>query len=261
MCSSSPARAVRHGIRGYLLRLIALISLVIGPVALLVFFQLQFLPYHEASITWWQRIAVVLDLALLWTLWPSIARREVVEPVSRRMHGVAVFVATLASAMVFLLVFTIATFPGEWLDRYVPSLRLLPLSGRWISLNELLVAGPVDTAARKPASLWSNRLVVSGLDVIDHAKFDTEAKIAALPETVSLRTRHLEGAVLIGAVLRKADFTSAHLQDASMDDADLRGATFGRPETFEDTFRVQPLSPCWRSGPLQAAWSWPKQTA
>ena len=35
---------VRDGIMGFLLWLIALISLVIGPVALLVFFQLQFLP-------------------------------------------------------------------------------------------------------------------------------------------------------------------------------------------------------------------------
>ena len=44
---------VRDGIMGILLWLIALISLVIGPVALLVFFQLQFLPYHDPWITWW----------------------------------------------------------------------------------------------------------------------------------------------------------------------------------------------------------------
>src|SRR6266446_3067424 len=53
-------------------------SWVIGPVALLVFFQLQFLPYHEPWITWWQRIAIVVDLALLWTLWPAVGLREVV---------------------------------------------------------------------------------------------------------------------------------------------------------------------------------------
>jgi hypothetical protein len=40
-------REVRTGILGFMLRLIAQISLVAGPLALLVFFQLQFLPYHH----------------------------------------------------------------------------------------------------------------------------------------------------------------------------------------------------------------------
>jgi hypothetical protein len=65
-------REFRDDIMGLLLWLIVLISLVIGPVALLVFFQLQFLPYHDSWVTWWQRIAVVIDLALLWTLWPRV---------------------------------------------------------------------------------------------------------------------------------------------------------------------------------------------
>jgi hypothetical protein len=49
---------------------------VIAPVALLVFFQLQFLPYHSEWITNWQRIAVIIDLGLLWILWPRIARAD-----------------------------------------------------------------------------------------------------------------------------------------------------------------------------------------
>jgi hypothetical protein len=69
-------REVRTGLVGFLLRLIAQISLVFGPLALLVFFQLQFLSYHHEAIAWWQRIAVVADLALLWALWPSVARGE-----------------------------------------------------------------------------------------------------------------------------------------------------------------------------------------
>ena len=91
------------------------------------------------------------------------------------------------------------------------------------SLHELLVAGDVDFAARKPKSLWSNRLVLPGFDAIDHAKFDSEAKIEGVSETVSLRARRLEGAVLINATLRKADFTAAHLQSAQLDDFRLAG--------------------------------------
>ncbi len=223
-------REVRRGIMGFILRLIAQVSLVAGPIALLVFFQLQFLPYHQAAVTWWQRIAIVADLALLWMLWPSVARGETIELAWRGMRRGKVVAMARASFVPILLVFMIATFPGEWLDEKLfapePASRrglLWPLT----SLHEMLVAGDVDLASRKPTSLWSNRLVLPSLDVIDHTKFDSEAKIEALTETVSLRLRHLEGAVLIGATLRKADFTAANLKGARLESADLRGAKFG----------------------------------
>ena len=66
---------VRDGVMGLSLWLIALISLVVGPVLLLIFFELQFLPYHDEWITWWQRIIVWIDLALLWVFWRPIALR------------------------------------------------------------------------------------------------------------------------------------------------------------------------------------------
>jgi uncharacterized protein YjbI with pentapeptide repeats len=68
--------------------------------------------------------------------------------------------------------------------------------------------------------------VLPNIDVIDHAKFDTEAKIAALPHTLSLRGRQLEGAVFIFADLRKVDFTAARLRDAILSGADLRNTKF-----------------------------------
>ena len=221
---------VRDGIMGLLLWLIALISLVIGPVALLVFFQLKFLPYHDGWITWWQRIAVVIDVAMLWTLWPRIGlpkefsmekgetpRRSLVEAT----QWIGTIVAMLLLSIISLpLVFTIATFSSEWLER---ELRALPVIA---PLRKALVAGDVDSNARRPQSLWSDRLVLPGLDVIDHTKLDTEAKIAALPVTASLRARHLEGAVLIGAGLRKVDFTGSNLARANLNNADLRGAKF-----------------------------------
>jgi uncharacterized protein YjbI with pentapeptide repeats len=215
---------VRAGPMGFLLRLIAWISLVIGPVALLTFFQLQFLPYHDEWVTWWQRLAVVIDLALLWVLWPGIlrpaaARGQAVGSDRLRLAWTGAVVMLCVSLVSVPLVFAVATYPGEWLEK-----RLAPL--RWIPLRETLVAGGVDAAARKPTSVWSNRLVLPGLDVIDRTKVDSEEKIAALAETASMRARHLEGAVLIGATLRKIDFTAAHLEGADLVDADLRGAKF-----------------------------------
>jgi uncharacterized protein YjbI with pentapeptide repeats len=251
------SREVRSGIMGFMLRLIAQISLILGPIALLVFFELQFLPYHHEAITWWHRIAVLADIALLWTLWPSVARGERAGLAWRDLRRFKIVALAVASLAPVLLVTTIATFPGEWLEDTVPSLQFIPWKDRkeqtdeknkrWrlVSLHELLVAGDVgplgklvslrefliaskevDFGARKPKSLWSNRLVLPGFDAIDHARFDSEAKIEAASETVSLRARHLEGAILIGAKLRKADLTAALLQGAQLDHSDLRGAKF-----------------------------------
>jgi hypothetical protein len=215
-------RYVRRGVLGlgWLLRLIAWISLVIGPVALLVFFQLQFLPYHNEWIAWWQRIAVVIDLALLWLLWPAVMRGEPIRRAWSSKPWSTVIVMVIVILISVPLVFAIATFPGESLEKTLSAPQ--PLA----PLREWLVAGEVDFAARKPKSLWSNRLVLPGFDAIDHIKLDTEAKIAAATETVSLRARHLEGAMLIGAILRKADFAAAYLQRADLTTADLRDANF-----------------------------------
>ena len=226
-------KEVRTGVLGFMLRQIAQISLVIAPVGLLVFFQLQFLPYHSEAISWWQRTAVVADLILLWMLWPSVARGQ---SIGRAWHAFRsrrgkVLSIGFASAVPIVLVFTIATFPGELLDR-LPSIRLVPWkvgknnAWRFVSLQELLVAGEVDFSTRRATSLWSNRLVLPGIDVIDHSKFDSEIKIAGMPTSVSLRARHLEGAVLIGSTLRKADFTGAWMQGAKLGSSDLREAKF-----------------------------------
>src|ERR1700730_8673476 len=108
-------REVREGMVGFLLKSVATISLVAGPIALLVLFQLQFLPYHNTSITWWQRIAVFLDLVLLWLLWPPIIRGENALLSWNDLGRASVAAWLPASFLPLLLVFTIATFPGEWL--------------------------------------------------------------------------------------------------------------------------------------------------
>ena len=233
---------VRRGVLGRLLELIAWISLVIGPVALLVFFQLQFLPYHNEWIAWWQRFMVLIDLTLLWCLWPAVMRGASIARAWRSARWSTVIGMAIVSLISAPLVFAIATFPGEWLEETLPPVRLIPTTraawtlpsvqaiqtagSGWVTLHELLVAGEVDFVARKPKSLWSNRLVLPSFDAIDHTKFDSEAKIAAASETVSLRGRHLEGAVLIGAELRKADFAAAYLERADLTTADVRDANF-----------------------------------
>jgi uncharacterized protein YjbI with pentapeptide repeats len=129
-------REVRTGAVGFLLRQVAQISLVAGPIALLVLFQLQFLPHHSPSITWWQRIALVLDLLLLWLLWPPIARGETSLLAWRDFTRVKVLAWIVASTLPVLLVCTIATFPGEWLEDHIPSIPIVPTEWpRWSAEN------------------------------------------------------------------------------------------------------------------------------
>jgi uncharacterized protein YjbI with pentapeptide repeats len=208
---------LRSGLMGWILRLIAFISLVIGPLALLVLFVLQFLAYHHEIILWWQRIAVMIDLALLWALWPSIGRGETSAIALRDFRKGGVLVGASLTALTLLLVFTVATFPGEWLHRNRISIPFIPQFGeetmRVITAHEFLVAGDIDLIARRTTSIWSNRLVLPNLE--------------QPPDNFSLRGRNLVGAILLGARLSKVDFAAANLQGATLVDSDLRDAKFG----------------------------------
>lgn len=224
-------REVREGAVGFLLRAIAQISLIVAPVGLLVLFQVQFLAYHDELITWWHRIALTLDLLIVWTLWPSITGGQIVHAFTRqRLKTRKAQLLAGMSLLTLLFVSTISVFPGEWLERRLPSLYVVPIKEakgyRWASIHELFMAGEVDLVSRKPKSLFSNRIVLPGLDMMDRSKFDSESKISSLTHTVALRGRHLEGIVLSGSNLRKADFGAAHLQGAVLNGAQLQAASF-----------------------------------
>ena len=45
----------RTGVNAFLMGLIALITIVLAPLATLVLMQMMFLPYHHLRITWWHR--------------------------------------------------------------------------------------------------------------------------------------------------------------------------------------------------------------
>src|SRR5262249_18011114 len=63
---------IRNGGFGWLLKATVWITLVIGPILLLLLIQVQFLPYHLEWVTWVQRFAILVDVILLWALWPAV---------------------------------------------------------------------------------------------------------------------------------------------------------------------------------------------
>ncbi|RXT52283.1 pentapeptide repeat-containing protein [Bradyrhizobium betae] len=228
---------VRSGGVGLMFRLIAQLSLIVLPIGLLMLFQLQFLAYHSEPVSWWQRIAVVIDLVLIWAIWPSINRGVIARLRLRDFLHWPVAASALASLLVIMMVGAVATFPGEWLHTALPTLRIVPAAWssdepaakgkerlsdtKFVSLHTLLIAGEADPITRRPVSVWSNRLVLPEFNAA-----------SASGEALALRGRRLEGAVLPGARLDGVDFTGAHLQEANFDGADLKGAQFGCGEAL-----------------------------
>jgi len=73
------AGPLRRTILGAMLWITAYITLGIGPVLLLLFFQLKFLPYHDVYITYFHQIWLVSDIIILGFFWPYIRGRRLSE--------------------------------------------------------------------------------------------------------------------------------------------------------------------------------------
>jgi uncharacterized protein YjbI with pentapeptide repeats len=241
---------IRKGGLGWLLKAIAWISLVIGPVLLLLLIQVQFLPYHLEWVTWVQRFAVLVDLILLWFMWPAVlnGRSELrwrLELRSKGWPGVlgltGRYIAGLTACLVPIgLAFTAATFPGERMEDWIGNKQWIPPNGVtawlgakdqddndpiWTSFHDLLFNGNVDEVTRRRKSLFSNTLVLPAFDALEAAKIDDPKKLESVKQTLILRGRHLESALFDGADLRKADLDGAQLQGASLDYAKLQGVS------------------------------------
>ncbi|WP_114374050.1 pentapeptide repeat-containing protein [Elioraea thermophila] len=209
------------------LRLMAWLTLIAAPVLLLLFFQVRFLPYQDPATTWWHRVLVLVDLALVWWLWrPVEAERSLCGP---RPGKLWVAVAGTISGGAFVFTFGLATVVDEWLDRL---LRFWPLEGARASLFD----GEVDEKTNRPTSLFSRALMLPNERLISDAQAELlrridagELKVAEgqpdpVPRTMVLRGRSLRRAVLTATDLRRADLTWVNLSDARLDMAWLHGA-------------------------------------
>lgn len=220
----------------WLLKAIAWISLVIGPILLLLFFQLQFLSFHNQAITWVQRIVLLLDLGLIWYLWPNLVHGERIgrKLCWRHLHTtVATAILTVISV---LISFAVATSSDEWLQTTklegdLQRLYLIP------KLRQILVGAVVDGAtggkyyidwvSGKPLSLWTDRIVLPNLDVIDSAAANAGSQPGLAKSTYSFRERDLAGAIFSNDVFQNVSFVGADLTGAMFNNADLRGSDFG----------------------------------
>jgi uncharacterized protein YjbI with pentapeptide repeats len=183
-------------------RVMTAITLVIGPVLLLVFFLLRFLPYQDVPTTYLHRALVAIDLAVLWALMMPAG-------VTART------LAALGSAGVMLFCLVVATVRGETIDRPWPLATDLRAA--------LFFDGTLDQETGRPPPMpFSRVLVLADERLIRESEADLARESTA--RTIVLRERALRGAILIATDLRKADLTRADLRGARLDNAWLNGA-------------------------------------
>jgi uncharacterized protein YjbI with pentapeptide repeats len=207
---------LRRGPFGWLLQLIATVTLVVAPVLLLTLIQIRFLPYHSIVITWTQRLALVADLLLIWWLWRRLLSGREIE--TQRQIGLW---GSIATACTVVFAWVIATFPGE---------RQESLLAEWdkpsvlVSFHNWLFNGPIDASTRNRTSLFSSTLVLTGFNVYKALGIDPE-KANSRDFVLHRRGRDLTGAIFDFAILPKVDFTGADLEGASFYGAQLQGAS------------------------------------
>jgi uncharacterized protein YjbI with pentapeptide repeats len=230
---------IREGLFSVLLWAVVWISLVAGPVAVLLLLQAQFLPYHDSRVTWVHRGALIFDLVIIWWLWLKIlAGRGKADAGEQTAAGrwakfwneflwwarnVVAWPLTIGIALFAVLV---ATFPGEWRER--PYSLAAPLEPIATHMTQALF-GKVDPLNKNEneriTGSWPvNTLRLNEFDLYEALEDDDRKKLDLKPHTFILHDRRLEQADLRAARPGKIDLRKAHLEGAWLDHAELQGA-------------------------------------
>ena len=210
------------------------LTLVTLPVVLILYIQVVFLPYHSVTITWTQRIALLVDLAALILIGVFMLRTETsffqaAWRTTRDNPFGCMLTAVVLGVVAFFSLF-VATVPGEPLDRFVQTIFGKKAEGE---VRAQYVSGfvtPFFAASEdgKLFGMFERNLSVQDADlVVDRDQAPGEPSL-------SLRGRDLRFAKLDRSDLHQADLTGADLRRASLAGTDLSGAwlSCADPETF-----------------------------
>ena len=218
----------REGLLGWLLKMVAWLTLAIAPTFVLLTFQFKFLPYHSHLITWTIRILILLELTVVLVLWRGTLRPD--RNLSLRLtlrSWLALPSALALTAFSWIAV----TFPGEphaqW-TRY------------WQEKNERsdeFFECESESAISKVFPSF-DRLSAWEVDVVNEEKLTKIQKAAADRKlgpwegkrTRSFRGRDLNCSDLLRADLRGVDLTEAHLRSSNLHWADLEEAVLNQTE-------------------------------
>jgi uncharacterized protein YjbI with pentapeptide repeats len=214
----------RNGIFGLFQRFVIYSTTVLAPVAILLFVQLQFLPYHSETVTWLHRICVacsaVISLFLLEAIFLSRAKRG---RALLRLANWNMYRASHASVTSLVIIFSICIFcyPVESIYRNSVSSILGYISAPFTSQDSPSLTDAIFRGSnglnRQP--WFSNTLQLRLFDL------STYNKKASNPR-VSFHGRDFSGADFFNAKLNGIDMTGANLVNADFLGADISGGIF-----------------------------------
>jgi uncharacterized protein YjbI with pentapeptide repeats len=231
----------RTGVNALLMGLIALITIVLAPLATLVLTQMMFLPYHHLRITWWHRGIVVADLVLIVVMtyrcfFPRGVSKAplVLGALSRKPRWATamtfwVLLASLLTPFAYWLSFSQGRWAGE------PKASSIGEWAKWMAGKqpELPEVNPgyAATARGVVFGLFPDRLklvneTIVGKDKLEKTKEEIASRGSDFVPTIDLDFRDLQAANLYGADLRgvslsRATLRGANLESVRLDDARL----------------------------------------
>ncbi len=241
---------LRSGPFGLVLKLIVWTTLVVAPVALLLEVQVQFLPFHDAAITWSHRFVLLLDVFAMGWLGYRILAGRLSEEQTRPRWTVRLLPGIIVGAGVIALVFswTIATFDDGPEENGGPQ-EMASLRGqdegtrRW--LRHQFFDGAIDKRTRRRVGLLNSTLVLSRFDIYEQLKIDDLTKVASKRSIFNARGRDFRGAVFDLSNLSQVDFEGARLEGASFDLATVRTTSFYCAQMQKVVFRNADMEGAW----------------
>lgn len=213
------------------------------PIGLLLAFQITYLPVHDAGITWWHRLFVLVDLVIIAGSGRFLSALERLYPGNEWLTGDTAlrrFFSIFGMLSILLFSVVVATIPGEWVDRSLGSVgaisapvpyqglgnvsRTLPPGARdrrafWPTA--VLFDGEVDDWTRSATSTFSRNLIVMDEDLVPDQVSNDEMSF-------SLRGRDLNHAVFDRSDMHRVDLTDTSLKGASLIETNLQGARLVR---------------------------------
>ena len=238
-------------------------SLVILPIALLLNFQIAFLPFHDLCITWAHRIYLLVDLTIIaifgiYMRYPgaSFVRGFGMNMV-QRPASFAFSAVLFAGSVLFAL--AIATVPDETMDRVMAAISstrtAVPVgesTGRRARAafwpTAVLFDGAVDLVSGRPTSPFGRNLVVTDTDLV------RDSEVGTGEVSINLRRRDLRYGTFDRSDLHQADLTGAALNKASLRETNLMDVRAEKTSFQEaDLWRAQFVADVSTGQPVRGA--------
>ena len=232
----------------WLLGTVVFISIAILPITILIFSQVQFLPYQNENFTWIHRITVLVDIGMLCWIWPHITLPNKSWRDGYRKIGYRnLFLATMILSVLFTFAFYVT---GGGISRLLPEAldnRLSTYYKRNFDLSTKVLVSEEPAPVLLSAHYSAECIPKIGEDCNSRIIKPESEFWCKQAKPLILNKRILKGAILSNTILcavklEDADLTGAKLKDANMNEAYLFKANLTKADLTEANLSEANLS-------------------